>query len=221
MAGHTSWSRLLGDDPVPGLLAYGEPAARWVARTAVLGQPANHREVAEAHAAVCADPCTAALIARLPDWTAGDKLSGHQDPRFAPNLLNLLADMGMAAADSPRIGQLLGQFLDHQDPDGRFMSYGSARTGEEPVWGALPCDSHAVAEVLVRYGFAGDSRVQRALARIAGDLAATAQGPAWLCLPHTVTGFRGPGRKTDFCPQVTLQALRAFAMLPPLPSPAG
>lgn len=80
------------------------------------------------------------------------------------------------------------------------MSYGSARTGEEPVWGALPCDSHAVAEVLVRYGFAGDSRVQRALARIAGDLATTAQGPAWLCLRHTVTGFRGPGRKADFYP---------------------
>ena len=206
---------------MPGLLASGEPAARWVARTAVLGQPAGHPEVAEAHAAMCADPRTAALIARLPDWTAGDKLSGHQDPRFAPNLLNLLADMGMTAADHPRIGQLLGQFLDHQDPDGRFMSYGSARTGEEPVWGALPCDSHAVAETLVRYGFAGDSRVQRALARMAGDLATTAQGPAWLCLPHTVTGFRGPGRKTDFCPQVTLQALRAFAMLPPSAQPSG
>jgi hypothetical protein len=153
MAGHTGWSRVLGADPVPWLLASGEPAAVWVARTAVLGQPADHPEVIAAHAAVRGDPCTAALIAWLPDWTAGDKLSGHQDPRFAPNQLNLLADMGMTVADDAGIGHLLGQFLAHQDQDGRFMSFGSVRSSEQPVWGALPCDAHAVTEVLVRYGY--------------------------------------------------------------------
>jgi hypothetical protein len=221
MSGRTGWARLLGADLVPGLLACGEPAARWVTRTAVLGQPASHPEVVADHAAVRADPATAALLDRLPDWTAGDRLSGHNAPGFAPNLLNLLADMGMTAADDLRIGRLLDQFLAHQDHDGRFMSFGSSRASEEPVWGSLPCDNHAVTEVLVRYGRAEDIRVQRALARIAGDLTATAQGPAWLCLPHTVTGFRGPGRKADFCPQVTLQALRVFAGLPGPARPSG
>lgn len=221
MSGHTSWAKLLGADPVPGLLACGEPAAVWVARTAVLDQAPRHPEVVAAHADMLADAGTAALTGRLPDWTAGDRLSGHHDPRFAPNLLNLLADMGVTEPDHPRIGRMLDQFLAHQDRDGRFLSFGSAQAGQEPVWGALPCDTHAVTEVLVRYGRAGDPRVQRALARIADDLATTAQGQAWPCRPHTVTGFRGPGRKSDFCPQVTLQALRAFAGLPGSARPGG
>lgn len=221
MGGTTSLAGLLGADPVPALLDCGEPAARWVVRTAVLGQPLDDPEVMADHAAVRADPGTAGLISRLPDWTAGDKLSSHSDPRFAPNLLNLLADMGMTADDHPRIGRLLGQFLGHQDHDGRFESFGQSGASPEPVWGALPCDSHAVTEVLIRYGRAGDPRVQRALAQIADDLTGTAQGPAWLCRPHTVTGFRGPGRKGDFCPQVTLQALRAFAGLPAAARPSG
>ncbi len=221
MSGMTAWTRLLGADPVPGLLACAEPAARWVVRTAVLGQASCHPEVAADRAAALADAGTEALIGRLPDWTAGNKLSGHNDPRFAPNLLNLLAEMGVTEADDPRIGRLLDEFLAHQDRDGRFLSFGSARASDEPVWGALPCDTHAVTEVLVRYGRAGDPGVRRALARIADDLTATAQGRAWPCRPHTVTGFRGPGRKGDFCPQVTLQALRVFAALPAAARPDG
>jgi hypothetical protein len=73
MSGHTGWARLLGADPVPGLLAAGEPTGRWVTRTAVLGQPADHPEVAADHAAVRADPATAALLDRLPDWTAAGR----------------------------------------------------------------------------------------------------------------------------------------------------
>ena len=221
MSGGTAWARLLGADPVPGLLACGEPAAVWVARTAVLGQPADDPEVVAARAAVLADAGTAALTGRLPDWAAGDRLSGHHDPRFAPHLLNLLADMGMTETDHPRISRLLDQFLAHQDRDGRFLSFGPARAGQEPVWGALPCDTHPVTEALVRYGRAGDPGVQRALARIVDDLTTTTQGRAWPCRPHTVTGFRGPGRKSDFCPQVTLQALRAFAALPAAARPGG
>jgi hypothetical protein len=86
-SGHTNWARLLGAD---------SPARRalWVARTAVLDQGPDHPDVVGAHTAVLADSGTAALIGRLPDWTMDARLSGHQDPRFAPNLLNLLADMG-------------------------------------------------------------------------------------------------------------------------------
>jgi hypothetical protein len=35
-----------------------------------------------------------------------------------------------------------------------------------------------------------------------------------------VTKFRGPGRYSDFCPQVTLEALRTFARLPAANRPA-
>lgn len=50
--------------------------------------------------------------------------------------------------------------------------------------------------------------------RMGADLTDLAQGLAWPCRPDPVNGFRGPGRKADFCPLVTLQALRAFSYVP-------
>jgi len=60
----------------------------------------------------------------------------------------------------------------------------------------------------------------RAFEHVAGALADTAQGRAWLCLPDPAIPFRGPGRKADVCPQVTLEALRAFSYLAPERRPA-
>jgi hypothetical protein len=47
------------------------------------------------------------------------------------------------------------------EPSGRFPSLGASRAGAAPIWGALLCDSHAVVEVLVRYG-RGDDPAWRA-----------------------------------------------------------
>lgn len=80
----TSASRVLGGDPVPGLLASSEPAARWVTRTAVLGQPAGHPEVAKAPRGRVRGPRTAALIARLPDWTDGTSCPVSRTPGSRP-----------------------------------------------------------------------------------------------------------------------------------------
>jgi hypothetical protein len=93
--------------------------------------------------------------------------------------------------------------------------------GSEPVWGSLLCDSHPIIEVLIRFGRDQQSSVRFGLARMAADLRVTAQGSAWPCLPHSVSGWRGPGRTADFCPMVTLQALRTFARLPTSDRPEG
>jgi hypothetical protein len=201
-------------DPRPWLLECDEPAARWVTLTGVLDRPADDPEVVEAHRRVLADAGTRALLDRIPDWTAGEKYGGHDSPKFAPNLVTLLFDHGVEVADDPRIGHLLDQMLDHQDADGRFASFASERAGEAPVWGALLCDSHAVLDILIRAGRAAHPKVRSGLYRLAADLCGTAQGRAWPCLPHPVTGFRGPGRRGDFCPQVTLEGLRVFAGVP-------
>jgi hypothetical protein len=142
----------VGPDPVQWLLDAGEPAARWVTLTALLDREPGDHAVRDAHRDVLADPATTELAARLPDWTSGDRLSGHNSPSFAPNLLNLLADMGVTAADFGEIDRLLDAMLAHQEPSGRFPSYAAIRGTGEPVWGALLCDSHAVLEVLVRFG---------------------------------------------------------------------
>lgn len=215
------WRVLVDDDPVPWLLDTGDPAARWVTLVQVLDRPRDDPAVRESHAAVLGSPLTLDLLARLPDWAAPTGVSGHNSPAFAPNLLNLLAETGVEAGELAPVERLLDDMLDHQEEDGRFASLGAVRSGEAPVWGALLCDSHAVLEVLVRFGRADDVRVRAGLARMAADLAQTAQGPAWPCLPHSVTGWRGPGRRGDFCPMVTLEALRTFARLEPSARPDG
>lgn len=177
--------------------------------------------VAAARRGVLADPGTRSLIDRLPDWEAGLPFSGHESPAFAPNLLRLLADMGVRRGDNPRVDRLLQQLLAHQDDDGRFSSFAPQRGSTAPVWGTLLCDNHAITEVLVRYGLGADPRVRAGLAAMAADLVTTPQGIAWPCRPDPTTGFRGPGRKGDACPQVTLEALRTFALLPAAEHPEG
>ncbi|MGY1669832.1 hypothetical protein [Geodermatophilus sp. SYSU D00710] len=215
------WTALLGGDPLPWLLASDDPAARWLTLTAVLGRPPADPRVRAAHDASLTDPATGELLDRLPDWEAGEQFSGDDNPRFAPNWLVLLADRGVGAGDDPRVEHLLDRMLAHQEDSGRFPSYTALRRGEPPAWGALLCDSHAVTEVLVRFGRGEDPRVHRALDRMGRDLTDTPQGRAWPCLPHSATGWRGPGRVRDCCPMVTLQALRTFGRVPARLRPPG
>ncbi len=209
-----AWLSTLPSDPRPWLLASGEPAARWVTLTGLLDLPADHPDVGAAHADVLADPLTEDLLGRLTPWDVEAPLSGHNAPQFAPNLIGLLADMGVTAADDRRVADVLESMLAHQAEDGRFLALATTRSGESALWGALPCDAFAIAETLARAGYAGDARVVRALDRIAGDLGPTAQGLAWRCIPDPQIRFRGPGRVGDACVQVTLEALRAFSYLP-------
>ncbi|NTW28142.1 MAG: hypothetical protein HGA39_02105 [Coriobacteriia bacterium] len=209
-----AWLRLFPEDPIPWLLGGEEPAARWLALTALVDRPADDSEVVAAHAAVLADAGTRELLGRLVPWDVDALATGHDKPEYTPNLLGLLGDMGVTAQDDPRIATILASMLEHQNADGRFQAFGRWRGMDAPVWSALPCDSHAIAETLARFGFAEDPRVLRAFGRIAADLAETRQGRAWLCLPDPLVGFRGPGSNADMCPQATIEALRAFSYLP-------
>jgi hypothetical protein len=216
------WLRLLPADPRPWLLDSDEPAARWVTLTELLDCDRKDAEAREAKRALIADRGTRELIARLPDWEKKETIaSGHNSPNYAPNILHLLADMGLASGDDRKVERFLDQMLAHQDEAGRFQAFGRWRGQAEPHWGALLCDSHIIADALLRFGRADDPRTRRALDGMAADLAATAQGPGWPCIPDPETNFRGPGRRTDFCPHVSLEALRAFSRLPATRQPKG
>jgi hypothetical protein len=214
LSSEDSRAGLVGADPIPWILASEESAARWVALTRVLERPAHDADVVAAHEAVLADPGTSGLLDRIPDWENPGPLSGHESPSFAPNLLAVLADMGVREADDERIGRILDRMLEHQDDDGRFCACAEWKRLPDPRWGALLCDAHAIAETLARFGRLGDPRLDAAFEAMAVDVQPTAQGRAWPCRPDDLVGFRGPGRKGDFCPQVTLEALRAFSYLP-------
>lgn len=203
-------------DPLPQLLRSPEPAARWIALTALEGRPADDPDVVAAHSDVLADAGTQDLLSRLVDWEVENPVSAHEKPQFAPNLLGLLAVMGVSADDDPRIAGILEAMLRHQAPDGRFLALQRWKAHDELVWSSLPCDHHAIVETLVVFGLAGHPAVQRGLTRMLEDLTTTRQGVGWLCLPDPRVGFRGPGRKGDMCPQVTLEALRALSHFPDL-----
>ena len=198
-------------DALAWVLASAEPSARWIVRSALLDDVAG---AAAEHADVLADPGVHELIGRLGDWTGDHELSGHASPAFAPNLLTLLADLGVGPGDDPRVERLLDVMLGHALPDGRFASFGRAPGSTAASWGSLLCDTHAITEVLLRFGRGADPRVSRALALMTFDLTTTAQGDAWPCRTDPASGFRGPGRRGDVCPQVTLEALRAWSMVP-------
>lgn len=208
-----TWLTLLGDDPTPWLLESDEPFTRWITLTGLEGRAGDDPDVTEAHSAVLGDPRVLELIGRIPNWEVPQHLSGHSSPAFAPNLLYLLADLGVGARDHPAIERILDQMLAHRI-DGRFATLASSRVTPDGAWSTLPCDHHATTEALVRYGRADDPRTRDALAIIVDDLAPTAQGAGWLCRPEPTTGFRGPGRKADVCPQVTLEGLSVFSRLP-------
>ncbi len=195
------------------LLASDEPATRWITLSQVLERPAHDPEVEAVHRDVLAHPGTRELVARLPDWENPPPVSGHNSADFMPNLLGLLADMGLRAGDEPRVDAAVEAMLGHHDELGRLASTAPfSRLGPEPVRSALLCDSHMIADVLIRFGHADHPVVRAALERMASDLTVTDNGPAWPCVPSN--SFRGPGRKSDACPQVTLQALRAISRLP-------
>ncbi|MDZ4065145.1 MAG: hypothetical protein U1E22_10835, partial [Coriobacteriia bacterium] len=201
---------LLGANPIPWLLSAKEPYARWVALVELLGQPDSDAAVTEARADTLADAGVQLLVDELPLWDSGE-IPGHHSPKYAPNSLNLLVDMGVRRGDFQRIDEMLDQMLAHRDDQGRFQSFGSYAGRPKPEWGSMLCDNNAITDVLLRYGLGNDSRVQGALARMREDPANTPQGRSWQCIPEKRSRWRGPGRKSDVCPQVTLEGLRALS----------
>lgn len=201
------------------LVASDEPAARWVALTQVAGVGEDDPGAVATRRQVLDDPRTADLLARLEPWEEENPISGHDAPRFAPNLLGLLFDIGVRPADDPRIGACLDAMLRRVDAAGRFQSLGSYKG--RAAWSSLPCDHHAILDVLVRAGRAADPVVREGIAALARSLADTPQGRAWCCVPDPAVGFRGPGRKADVCPQATLEAMRVVSLLDPRDRPRG
>ena len=227
------WVGLLGRDPRPWLLAADEAPARWLALQYLVGAGVgaghgarigvdvkvgagavpglgDNSAAQAARQAALADPGLGAIIDGLPDWEVDPTTGGHNSPSFAPNRLSLLWWMGLRGGEAAPVERLLDQMLAHQSEDGRFETLGRWRGSPAPIWGALLCDHHAIIDSLVRFGRGEDQRVRRGVERMLADAATTAQGQGWPCVADAATGFRGPGRKGDVCPQVTAQALRAL-----------
>jgi hypothetical protein len=212
--------RLIGTDPTEWILGSDEPYAHWVALTRLRDEPRDSERALETRSAVVADKDVGWIVEDLPAWGSLDDVPGHHSPKFLPNSLNLLADMGVRKGDFERVDELLEGFLNHQDKDGRFESLGKAPGHPDPEWGSLLCDTNVIAYLLMRYRMQDDDGVERAVQRMFKDVAKTPQGRAWQCVPQTTSRWRGPGRKADVCPQVTLEGLRVLSRIPAEERPA-
>ncbi|WP_428266376.1 hypothetical protein [Haliangium sp.] len=209
-----AWLSLLAGDPRPALLASDEPFARFVTMTAVLGTSEQDPEVRATRQAVVADPQVRALVEGLPGWESGFSFSGHNSPGFPPNILRLLYGMGVRAGDFPAIERMLDHMLRHQADDGRYLTPSGTTCKNGAGWASLPCDHFAILEVLLLFGREDAPGIDQGLARVRDTFADTSQGPGWHCIPDPVAKWRGPGRKNDACLQVTVEALRLFALVP-------
>ncbi len=209
---------LHGADPLPWLLSSDEPYARWAALTAVLGRPDDDPEVHAAREATLSDPRVTALKSELPDPT-DPGYSDHHSPKFMPNHLNLLADMGVRSGDSPRVDALIDSLLMTRDNQGRFRTPEIAGRRRKPERGSLLCDTNVITDTILRFGRGGERHIIRSLRRMTEDLANTPQGPGWRCVPERRPVLR-PNRIVDACPQVTLEGLRAWSHAPPDARPA-
>ncbi|MHA1713148.1 MAG: hypothetical protein ACTSW4_03775 [Candidatus Ranarchaeia archaeon] len=211
------WGWPLPANPTEKLLLSEEPFTVYRSLTDLLAVPVTNSAVKEVRTKILHHPTTQLLLGLLTPWKSS-VCKGHHRPSYPPNILKLLFDFGLTPGDHAAIKNTLSHMLEHQDSNGLFEGlirpHGGKKEHDSGIWGSWACDHHIITEVLVRGGFAQNPSVKKAVKAIASTVEATFRGLGWKCSPHTRTGQRGPGRKDDVCPMVTIEALRLFAILP-------
>ncbi len=207
------WATYLPADPRNSLLESEEPFT--VLRTLVdlLDFSPSHQLVKQVKEMVLDDEKIQHLVQILPATWASYLVKGHQKADYPPSVLLLLFEFGITKDDFSQIAELLSQMLELQDKDGRFQSL-ALFPRSKPVIGSSSCDTHIITEALILGGFDRTEEIRKATKFIAEQIKETSQGFAWKCEPNSESKARGPGRKDDICPQVTLEALRVFSHLP-------
>ncbi|MDH4212415.1 MAG: hypothetical protein OEV85_00685 [Candidatus Thorarchaeota archaeon] len=206
------WARPLGTDPRLELVSCDEPFTRYRTIVDLLCIPETDPSVRKQRELVLSDERVKSLINSLPkDWSSY-LVKGHDKSDYPPSVLLLLFDFGVKPTDDQRIDDLLNQMKSLQDDNGRFLSL-ARFPKKQPELGSNLCDTHIITETLLLGCYQNSKEVRNALAFITDHLKVTNQGIAWKCEPNSVNNARGPGKRDDICPQVTLEALRLFSLL--------
>jgi len=209
----TKWTSVLQADPRKHLLQSEEPFTVFGTLVDLLNLPKTHPMVKKVRKSVLADERIQEIVQNLPaDW-ASYLVKGHQKADYPPSILLLLFDFGISKKDFPQIESLLEQMMNLQDEEGRFQSL-AMFPRSKPMIGSSLCDTHIITETLLLGGYDGTKGIQKAIDFIGLQIKETSQGVAWKCEPNSTSNARGPGRKDDICPQVTIEALRLFSHLP-------
>ena len=141
-------------------------------------------------------------------------LKRHNDASHIIHKICLLLDFGFGADDTP-MKKIANKILSYQSAEGAFLStlnisknYGGS--GEDALeW--IVCDFPILLYILLSLGYEDNEKVKKAI----NCLRSLVSDNGWRCV-GSISKFRGPGRKTDYCPYGTLVSLKAFSILPKL-----
>jgi len=209
------WRRALKADPVPWLLAEGEPWVRYRTLLDLMDRPEDDPEVIEAREAMLAHPLVRELADKAAGWP-GYPLKRHNDAKHPLYALATLADFGLRAEDQ-EMGRAAETVMSHQSPEGAFQTLtvipkAFGGTGEES-WTWMMCDAPTLLYSLLAMGLGHRPEVQTAIDHVSSLV----DDVGWPCVCSPDLGkFRGPGRKSDPCPFATLISVKALAQAPEL-----
>jgi hypothetical protein len=207
------WVSVLPADPRTHLIQSEESFTVFRTLVDLFDFPKAHSIVKKIRKSILTDERIQEIVRTLPSNWSSYLVKGHQRADYPPSILLLLFDFGVNKKDFLQIEGLLNQMMKLQDAEGRFQSLAQFPRAK-PMIGSNLCDTHIITETLLCGGYAGTEEIEKALEFIKLQLKETSQGMAWKCEPNSVSKARGPGRKDDICPQITLEALRLFSHIP-------
>lgn len=139
-------------------------------------------------------------------------LKRHNDAAHPIHKLSLLLDFGFDK-NYPRMDRILNDILVKTDEKGYFTvllsipeAFSKKKFGTFDSW--ILCDFPTLIYCLQKGGYADDLRVKKAVS----NLEKLADSNGWRCRGD-VAGFRGPGKKEEYCPYANIISLRVFSFI--------
>lgn len=190
-----------------------DPWVRYRTMLDLLELPSEDEKVIEARQQMLLHPLVQGLIDELQHWP-GTVISSHKSAGQLYHKLAFLADIGLTKSDQG-LSDILSQVKAHPTAEGLLqlpvnisVNYGGS--GKE-LWAWALCDAPLLLYSAAKIGGTEEISIQKGVVH----LKTLARENGWPCVVSKELGnFRGPGRKTDPCPDATLIMLKLLALFP-------
>ena len=194
-------------DPTAALCISPEPWVKFNALVHLAGRDPREPDMLKEREDMLAHRLFKLTLTEAAEWPE-PPLFRHNNAKHPTHKLAFLADWGVKIGD-PGIVETVKKITEMQSIEGPHKSVLElpAKGGgeEERVEGWLLCDSPTLLYALISFGASG-----KQIDAAAEYLAGLVDENGWRC--RGGVKFRGPGRKTDFCPYANLITLKALSL---------
>lgn len=195
-------------------LLNADPWTEYRTRVDLLEEPVDSPDVLLAKKRMLSHPMVSSLISELTDWP-GIVLSSHKSANQLFHKLSFIADIGITQND-PGVSAIINKIFEHISSEGPFqlpmnipVHFGG--TGQNQYAWAL-CDAPVIVYSLSKLGLTNDTNVIKAK----NFLTELSNENGYPCSVSKELGkFRGPGKKTDPCPDATMIMLKLMNLYEP------